>query len=97
MVSLRDIEEIVNAARAAKARIVFRIRGSKYLVVIDGELKATDPSGVKVPWGRAFQRPPHMVLSQEEIESITVMCGENTVATYRSINELLRNMKHIKC
>ena len=97
MVSLRDVENIVNASRLRGFRVTFRFKGIRYEVVIDGEVKAIDPEGVKVPWGKAFQQPPHVVLSTYRVDRITVECGGSTVATFSSLQEFLKSMDSINC
>jgi hypothetical protein len=97
VVSLRDLEHIVETSRSKRFRIVVRFRDTKYLITIDGEIKATDINGSKVPWSRAFQQPPHVVLSTYKIDRIDVMCGDNLVASYGNLNDLVKSMDKHRC
>jgi len=95
VVSLRDLEHLVETSRSRRIKIIVRFRDTKYLITIDGEIKATDINGTKVPWSRAFQQPPHVVLSTYKIDKIDVMCGDDLVATYSSFNDLVKSVgKH---
>lgn len=94
---LRDLERVIDTSRIRGIRVIIRFRGVKNQIVIDGEIKATDMYGVKVPWSQAFQQPPHVVLNTYSIERIYVMCGDNVVASYSSFSELMRHINEYEC
>ncbi|MGC8570669.1 hypothetical protein [Caldivirga sp.] len=97
MVSLRDLEQVIDASRTKGIKVLVRFKGIKNLIMIDGEIKAINVEGLKIPWSRAFQKPPQVVLDAYPVERIEVICGDEVVASYSSFNELVKSLSMLEC
>ncbi|ABW02571.1 hypothetical protein [Caldivirga maquilingensis] len=95
--SLRDLEQVIDASRTRGIKVLVRFRGIRNFIMIDGEIKAINVDGLKIPWSRAFQKPPQVVLDTYPVERIDVMCGDEVIASYGSFNELVKSLNRLEC
>ncbi|WP_291764777.1 hypothetical protein [Caldivirga sp. UBA161] len=95
--SLRDLEQVIDASRTRRIKVLVKFRGIKNFIMIDGEIKAINMEGLKIPWSRAFQKPPHVVLDTYHVERIDVICGDKVVASYSSFNDLVKSLNRLEC
>lgn len=97
MVSLRDLEQVIDASRTRGIKVLVRFKGIKNFIMIDGEIKAINVDGLKIPWSRAFQKPPQVILDSYPVERIDVICGDEVIASYSNFNELVKSLNNLEC
>jgi len=95
VVTLREIELILSTTRRTGARVLVKLRGSKYSIAMDRELRAVDQEGKSVPWGSAFPTAPQQVIEAYGIKEIEIQCGGQRihVTDWKSLLEALKNIK----
>lgn len=90
MVTPSDVAAIIRRAREASAKVRVVFRGQRYVMVIDGFIRAEDRDSSRVEWSRAFgSLTPAQLLSAMPIEVIEVQMPDKTL-TFTSLKEFLK-------
>ncbi|KUO92930.1 MAG: hypothetical protein RXO22_07335 [Thermocladium sp.] len=97
MVTLKELEELVQKARRYRLKIRIKFKGIKYGVIIESEIKALDDAEKVVSWSKAFPLAPHQVLTNYPVESIQVECSNEIIWSGRSISDLLKSLDQLRC
>ncbi|MGC8597946.1 MAG: hypothetical protein ACP5NY_08575 [Thermocladium sp.] len=98
MVTLKELEELVQRARKYRLKIRIKFKGVKYGVIIESEIKALDDMDRVVSWSKAFPLAPHQVLTNYPVESVQVECSNNEVVwSGRTISDLLKSLDQLRC
>ncbi|GGP21818.1 hypothetical protein GCM10007981_15170 [Thermocladium modestius] len=97
MVTLRELEELVQRSRRYDLKIRVRFKGTKYSVLIDKEIRALDEAGKAMSWSKAFPLAPHQALTNYPLDSVQVECGDEVIWSGKSMSELLKVIDDLKC
>ncbi len=93
MVTMRDIQEVLSIVRSKGLRVVFRLRGSRYMVVFEREIRVLSPEGNYVAWSTAFPAPPHQVLDAYGISAIEIYCRGELIKQVSKWGELVKELQ----
>jgi hypothetical protein len=94
LVTLKEIEMVLNTTRRTGARVVVRLRNSRYHIAMDREIRAVDNEGRSVPWSSAFPTTPQQAIDAYGIREIEIHCG-NTKKTLHTWRELLNELEDL--
>ena len=97
MVTLRELEELVQRSRRYDLKIRIKFKGTKYSVLIDKEIRALDEMGNPTSWSKAFPLAPHQALTNYPLDSVQVECGGEVIWSGESMSELLKAIDDLRC
>ena len=95
--SAEDFRRILTKIRGLKARVYFYFKDFKYLLTIDGLVRARDKNFDVVSWSIVFgSKAPHEVLNSLNVEKVEVeLKGELNPLIFNSIEEFLKWLTQI--
>ncbi len=80
MVTHAEVARLIKRVRELSARVKFLFKGHRYVMVINGFVRAEDKDSSKVDWQRAFgSLTPAQLLSTLPIEAIEVQTPKESL------------------
>ncbi|KUO80076.1 MAG: hypothetical protein RXR44_08170 [Vulcanisaeta sp.] len=95
MVTIKDIEQVLSMVRSKGLKVIIKLKGSRYMIVFEREIRALGPEGNYVAWTTAFLAPPHQVLDAYGISTIEIYCRGELIKQVSRWGDLVRELQSL--